>query len=378
VAEKVDGVDENEAHKHYLGARPRPPAPAAPPAGCRYGHPPTLGRRPARRPACRPGRATRSGCPTPTAQGSDRARAPRRAADLDTVPYALLEEAREYARFATAVYCVQPFRDPNEPDPPPGPRPCPACGRDTRRGGHDGGGETATRNPGRRQSGGPGELAAADDAGVGPGADGHGDAAEKEPGRVDTDGKGEKVGCCGGGCGTRNKTPSEAAVRASIAEIGHCEPGDVLYMSPSNEVLAHLPYMVALHRRAPRCPTGGAPPPAQAGSRPSRRGAPGTRPHSGGRRDAACTARACAQLRRRLNLQLWRAGRASVDQTCAQEAARGRGGHPRHKQPGGSGHRRCRAPRGDRRLAAARPGQGARPSAALCSALAPPRRSVPA
>jgi hypothetical protein len=28
VAEKVDGVDENEAHKHYLGARPRPPAPA--------------------------------------------------------------------------------------------------------------------------------------------------------------------------------------------------------------------------------------------------------------------------------------------------------------------------------------------------------------
>jgi len=69
-------------------------------------------------------------------------------------------------------------------------------------------------------------------------------------------------------------------VRASIAEIGHCEPGDVLYMSPSNEVLAHLPYMVALHRRAPRCPTGGAPPPAQASGRPSRRGAPGTRPHS--------------------------------------------------------------------------------------------------
>ena len=40
-------------------------------------------------------------------------------------------------------------------------------------------------------------------------------------------------------------------MRKSIAEIGHLEPGDVLYMSPSNEVLAHLPYMVALHRRAP-------------------------------------------------------------------------------------------------------------------------------
>jgi hypothetical protein len=177
------------------------------------------------------------------------------------VPYALLEEAREYARFATAVYCVQPFRDPNEPDPPPGPRPCPACGRDTRakHGAPSDGGETATRNLGRRQSGGPRELAAADDAGVGPGADGHGDAAEKEPGRVDTDGKGEKVGCCGGGCGTRNKTPSEAAVRASIAEIGHCDPGDVLYLSPSNEVLAHLPYMVALHRRVP-ARAGGRPP----------------------------------------------------------------------------------------------------------------------
>jgi len=186
------------------------------------------------------------------------------------VPYALLEEAREYARFATAVYCVQPYVDPNEPAPPPGPRPCTACGRDTRassRSNVDGGAdETVSGGPartsggvpgtksssgsGRRQSWGPGDESSVNDIGVGPGQDGKGDAAEKEGARVDTSGKGEKVGCCGG-CAARNKTPSEAAVRASIAEIAHCEPGDVMYMSPSNEVLAHLPYMVALHRRAP-------------------------------------------------------------------------------------------------------------------------------
>lgn len=56
-------------------------------------------------------------------------------------------------------------------------------------------------------------------------------------------------------CAQRGKVPSEDAVRKSIADIGHLEPGDVLYMSPSNEVLAHLPYMVALHRRAPRLPS---------------------------------------------------------------------------------------------------------------------------
>ncbi|KAK9821582.1 hypothetical protein WJX81_008445 [Elliptochloris bilobata] len=214
VAEEVDGVDEGDAHKHYLD-------------------------------------------------------------QLDTVPYALLEEAREYARFATAVYCVQPFRDPDEPDPPPGPRPCTACGRDTRssashagtsgvetvtggpRGAqssssHSGGvrGTKSDSGPGRRQSGGPadGEGTGPDAFGMGPGADGHGDAAEKEPARVDTSGKGERVGCCGG-CAERGTVPSEAAVRASIAEIGHLEPGDVMHMSPSNEVLAHLPYMVALHRK---------------------------------------------------------------------------------------------------------------------------------
>ena len=270
------------------------------------------------------------------------------------MPYALLEEAREYARLATAVYCVQPFRDPDAPDPPPGPRPCTACGRDTRasinRATADGdetvtsgparassGGVRFTRSdtfPGRRQSGGPlqGEGSGTDGIGVGPGDDGHGDVAAKEPVRTDGDSTGERTGCCGGcavaadprtrlasgsdsvqlwfamfemiacepfpsplsvlpcqatlcawckvslyaetdpaqclrpvrqppgadaelarvsRCAQRGKAPSEDAVRKSIAEIGHLDPGDVIYMSPSNEVLAHLPYMVALHRRGP-------------------------------------------------------------------------------------------------------------------------------
>lgn len=136
------------------------------------------------------------------------------------VSYALLEEAREYARFATAVYCVQPFVDPNAPEPPPGPRPCTACGCDTRAsinrataGGDEtvsggparsgSGGVRGTRSetfPERRQSGGPsqGEGSGADTIGVGPGGDGHGDVAAKESVRTDGDSTGERVGCCGG------------------------------------------------------------------------------------------------------------------------------------------------------------------------------------
>ena len=49
-----------------------------------------------------------------------------------------------------------------------------------------------------------------------------------------------------GSCGCGSDPLTEASIRQEVAKVAGIAENDILYMSPSNQVLAHLPYMIAL------------------------------------------------------------------------------------------------------------------------------------
>ena len=72
---------------------------------------------------------------------------------------------------------------------------------------------------------------------------------EDEPRPEDrTDDRPKKRAC--GSCGCSSDPLTEASIRQEVAKVAGIAEKDILYMSPSNQVLAHLPYMIALDRYA--------------------------------------------------------------------------------------------------------------------------------